>query len=53
MLKPSVYLLLSAALFTAGCQPKEAATPATASAASAATAAFCANGFHTCPVYHP
>ena len=39
MLKPSVYLLLSAALFTAGCQPKEAATPATASAASAATAA--------------
>ena len=47
MLKPSVYLLLSAALFTAGCQPKEAAAPITASAASAPTAASAPAPFTT------
>ena len=35
MLKPSAYLLLSVALFTTACQPKEAANPAAASAVSA------------------
>lgn len=37
MLKPSAYLLLSAALFTTACQPKEATNPAAASAVSAST----------------
>ena len=37
MLKPSVYLLLSAALLTTACQPKEAVNQASAPAASAAT----------------
>ena len=49
MLKPSAYLLLSAALLTTACQPNDAASPASAPAASAAPATPTASAPFTPP----